>query len=209
MEIEQSRHNAIFAALGGLIHMGTHLAHSLEAWRTRYGASMPRWVEAVARFEALSSLARHAYENPDDVFPEFVEGPPLAEASGITHPLLPVTAAVRNDLCLGGDRQRLWIVSGSNMAGKSTLLRTTGSNIVLALAGAPVRARAMRLTALQLGASMRIVDSLQEGASHLYAEIRRLRTIVDLCAGPGRSCSCSTRSSTAPTPATAARAPPR
>jgi phosphate/sulfate permease len=184
VEIEQSRHNQIFAALGGLVFAGTHLAHALEAWRTRHGRAVSVWVDAAARFEALSSLARHAYENPGDVFPVFDEGPALLEATGLAHPLLPVDTAVRNDVALSRRAQRLWIVSGSNMAGKSTLLRTTGVNVVLALAGAPVRARAMRLSALQLGASMRIVDSLRDGTSHLYAEIKRLRGIVDLCDGP-------------------------
>jgi len=183
VEIEQSLKNDIFAALGGMVFAGTHLAHTLERWRARHGDAVGAWVDAVARFEALSSLARHAYENPDDVFPVFDDGPALLEAGGIAHPLLPIGTAVRNDVKLSRRTQRLWIVSGSNMAGKSTLLRTTGVNVVLALAGAPVRAFAMRLSALQLGASMRIVDSLRDGTSHLYAEIKRLRGIVDLCDG--------------------------
>ena len=184
VEIEESRHNMIFAMFGGLVHTGTQLAHAMENWRKRHGGSVRAWVDAVARFEALSSLARHGYENPEDTFPEFVEGAPRFSAVGMTHPLLAASKAVRNDVALGGESARLWVVSGSNMAGKSTMLRTVGANVVLALAGAPVRARSMQLTTLQLGASMRIVDSLQEGASHLYAEIRRFRSIVDLCSGP-------------------------
>ena len=90
--------------------------------------------------------------------------------------------SVRADLLLA-DEPRVLIVSGSNMSGKSTLLRTLGVNTVLALSGAPVRARALRLTPLQVGASIRIQDSLQAGASRFYAEITRLRQIVDLTAG--------------------------
>jgi len=184
VQIEESRHNAIFKALGGLVFAGTHLAYAMEGWRKRYGPAVDAWVDAVASFEALSSLARHAYENPADVFPTFADGSTVFESQGIAHPLLPVETAVRNDVSLARDAQRLWIVSGSNMAGKSTLLRTTGVNVVLALAGAPVRAHSMRLSPLQLGASMRIVDSLHDGTSHLYAEIKRLRGIVELCKGP-------------------------
>jgi len=184
VEIDESRHNVIFAALGGLVFAGTHLAHAMERWRTRHGAAVRGWVDAVARFEALSSLARHAFENPDDSFPELVEGQTLLEAEGVAHPLLPRETAVRNTVTLRRDGQRLWIVSGSNMAGKSTLLRTTGVNVVLALAGAPVRATRMRLGVLQLGVSMRLVDSLHEGTSHLYAELQRLKSILELSAGP-------------------------
>ena len=184
VQAEESRHNAIFRVLGGMVFAGTHLAHGMENWRKRYGSAVGVWVDAVASFEALASLARHGYENPADVFPVFQDGPASLEAGGLAHPLLSIETAVRNDVSIARNGQRLWIVSGSNMAGKSTLLRTTGVNVVLALAGAPVRAREMRLCALQLGASMRIVDSLRDGTSHLYAEIKRLRLIVDLCNGP-------------------------
>jgi hypothetical protein len=183
VQIEESRHNAIFAALGGMVLAATHLAYAMEHWRLRYGHAVGVWVDAVACFEALSSLARHAYENPEDVFPVFVDGPASLDAKGLAHPLLSVETAVRNDVSIAQNAQCLWIVSGSNMAGKSTLLRTTGVNVALALAGAPVRARAMQLSALQIGASMRIIDSLRDGTSHLYAEIKRLRSIVDLCKG--------------------------
>ncbi len=181
VQIEESRHNAIFRALGGMVFAGTHLAYALEHWRARYGSAVRVWIDAVARFEALSSLARHAYENPADVFATVEDGPVALEAKGLAHPLLRIEAAVRNDVALARSGTRLWIVSGSNMAGKSTLLRTTGVNVALALAGAPVRATEMRLSAFQVGASMRIVDSLHEGTSHLYAEIKRLHAIVELC----------------------------
>jgi len=104
------------------------------------------------------------------------------EAEGVAHPLIPDDRAVRNDLAIGGDL-RIVVVSGSNMSGKSTLLRTVGVNTVLAQMGAPVRARRMRLSPLAVGASIRLNDSLHEGRSRFYAEILRLRQILDLTAG--------------------------
>src|SRR5690606_11037420 len=101
------------------------------------------------------------------------------DAQGLGHPLLPESRCVRNDLRLGPE-QRALIVSGSNMSGKSTLLRATGLNVVLALAGAPVRARRFRLTPLAIGASIRVGDSLLDGRSRFQAEVLRLRQITDL-----------------------------
>jgi DNA mismatch repair ATPase MutS len=133
----------------------------------------------VGEFEALSSLAGHAYERPQDPFPELVEETRF-DGEGLGHPLIPEFRNVRTDLRLGDEGPRVLIVSGSNMSGKSTLLRTLGTNTVLALAGATVRARSLRLSPLQVGASIRIQDSLQAGASRFYAEITRLRQIVEL-----------------------------
>ena len=109
--------------------------------------------------------------------------PGLFEGKQLGHPLLPRATMVRNDVHLGGDMQLL-VVSGSNMSGKSTLLRTVGINVVLALAGAPVRATSLRLSPLALGATLRIQDSLQEGRSRFYAEITRIRKLADIAAGP-------------------------
>jgi DNA mismatch repair ATPase MutS len=105
------------------------------------------------------------------------------EAEGLGHPLLPEARCVRNDLSLGGER-RLFVVSGSNMSGKSTLLRSVGVSAVMALAGAPVRARRLRISVFDVGASIRTADSIQDGTSRFYAEITRLRKLVDLAAGP-------------------------
>jgi DNA mismatch repair ATPase MutS len=134
---------------------------------------------AVGEFEALSSLAGYSYEHPQDPFPELIGDGACFEGQGIGHPLIPESRSVRSDLCLSNEL-RVLVVSGSNMSGKSTLLRTVGTNTVLALAGAPVRARRLRLSTLQVGASIRIQDSLQAGTSRFYAEITRLRQIVDL-----------------------------
>jgi DNA mismatch repair ATPase MutS len=133
--------------------------------------------------EALSSLGGYAYEHPADVFPEFTETSPYFEAQGLAHPLLSDRDAVRNDLRLGGDL-RVLIISGPNMAGKSTFVRAVGINAVLAQCAAPVRARRLRLSPLAVGASICVLDSLQGGISRFYAEIRRLKQITDLTQGP-------------------------
>ncbi|HEU4754153.1 MAG TPA: DNA mismatch repair protein MutS, partial [Armatimonadota bacterium] len=128
-------------------------------------------------------LAAYGFEHPQDPFPELADEGPLFEVEGIAHPLLPAARAVRNDLSLGPEL-RMLIVSGSNTSGKSTLLRSVGVNTVLALAGAPVRARRLRLSRLSVGASIRVQDSLQGGISRFQAEILRLRRIVELTGGP-------------------------
>ena len=110
-------------------------------------------------------------------------GGAVYHAEGLGHPLLPSTTCVRNDVALGPEA-RVLLVSGSNMSGKSTLLRTVGANAVLALCGAPVRAARLRLTPVALGATLRIQDSLQAGRSRFYAEITRLKALMDLAAGP-------------------------
>jgi DNA mismatch repair ATPase MutS len=145
------------------------------------------WLLALGEMEALASLAGYAYEHPADVFPELVadSASPLIEARGLAHPLIAESSAVRNDILLDSNLP-LHVISGSNMSGKSTWLRAIGANLVLALAGAPVRARQFRMTSLQIGASIRTVDSLQEGVSRFYAEIKRLRQIVQLTEQPGR-----------------------
>jgi hypothetical protein len=178
----EARRNNLFAPISFLLLWDFHFAFAVESWRRGAGAAIPDWLGAVAEFEALGSLAGYAYERPLEPFPELVEDGPFLEAEQLGHPLLPDAACVRNDVRLDAGT-RLLIVSGSNMSGKSTLLRTVGTAVVLAFAGAPVRARRLRLSRLSLGASMRIQDSILTGVSRFYAEIRRLRTIVALCEG--------------------------
>ena len=161
----------------------THLAFGVERWRRQSGKAVRRWLTAMGEIEALCSVASHAFEHPADPFPEFAGPGPWLEAEGVGHPLIPEERLVRNDVRLGGELHVL-VVSGSNMSGKSTLLRTLGVNAVLAQAGAPVRARRLRLSPLAIGASIKVTDSLQGGVSRFYAEILRLRQILDQTAGP-------------------------
>ena len=192
VERVESRRNAFFAPFAAVMLWSTQIAFVIEAWRGRWGALVMRWVEIVAEFEAASSLATYAFEQQSETcFPEIlVDGSPCLEAEAVGHPLLPAGQRIRNDIALGiGVTQREqatpqgFVISGSNMSGKSTFLRSCGLAVVLAFAGAPVVARSMRVSALSVGASIQIQDSLREGSSKFYAEIRRLRQVLDLAKG--------------------------
>jgi hypothetical protein len=160
------------------------LAVLVENWRAASGPDAAGALRAVGEFEALASLAAHGFEHPEDPFPEVVSGGPCFDAEGLGHPLLPADRCVANDIHLTGDL-RLLVISGSNMAGKSTLLRTVGVNAVLALAGSTVRARRLRLSPLTVGATLCIQDSLQAGRSRFFAEVLRVRQLLDLArSGP-------------------------
>ena len=185
IELLDSRRNQFFAPLAAILLWTTHIAFAIEAWRKVAGPAVSKWLMAVGEFEALCSLASYRFEHPADPFPEIIPGSPRFEAEGLGHPLIPEAKCVRNDLCLD-ERTRLFIVSGSNMSGKSTLLRTVGVNAVLALAGAPVRARRLVLSPLSVGASIQVVDSLQAGSSRFYAEITRLHEIQEIANGSFR-----------------------
>lgn len=182
--LDQLMHNQLLVVVGFFFMGIPQAAMAIEAWRARVGPSIARWLSTVGDFEALASLGRFAYEHPDYPFPEIVDGPAWFEAESMAHPLLPRATRVSNNLELGGPR-RLLLVSGSNMSGKSTLLRTVGVNAVLALAGAPVCAKRLRLAPVSLGASIRVQDSLLQGSSRFYAEISRIRGIVG-AAGEGK-----------------------
>jgi hypothetical protein len=180
IDLLDARRNMLFAPLSAILLWPLQFAIAIERWRQTSGPAVTLWLAAVGELEALCSVASYAYEHPQYPFPELVEGVALFEGEGLGHPLIPESRNVRTDLRLSGEQERVLIVSGSNMSGKSTLLRTLGVNTVLALAGAPVRAHRLRLSPLQVGASIRIQDSLQTGASRFYAEITRLRQIVEL-----------------------------
>jgi len=178
----EAQHNPFFALFAPLLLWTTQLAFAIEAWRATAGSAIARWFDVVGEFEALCALAGYAYENPLDPFPEVVSERPCFAGEALGHPLMGVNQCVRNDVCLGGEL-RLLVVSGSNMSGKSTLLRTVGINAVLALAGGPVRARRLRISPLVVGATLRVQDSLHAGRSRFYAEIIRIRQFLDMAKG--------------------------
>lgn len=151
-----------------------------EAWRRRWGSSMRIWVDIAAEMEALLSLATYSFEHPADPFPEFAdESSIIFVGENLGHPLIPDAKCVRNSVRL--DREtRVMLVSGSNMSGKSTLLRTIGINAVLAMAGAPIRGKSLRLSPLSVGTSIRRTDSLQQGRSGFYTEILQIRRVFKL-----------------------------
>lgn len=202
--IAEQRSKEYFFVFSLLTAAGTQTAIAVERWRQQHGAAMQQWISAWSRFEALNALATYTYEHPSYPFPTLIESSPrhtqpsrdagvavapapspsapaTFEATNLAHPLLP--AAVPNDLLLNPET-RFLVISGSNMAGKSTLLRAVGMNTVLALAGAPVRATSLRLTPVALGASIALADSLAEGRSKFRAEVERLRDLVHLTRQP-------------------------
>ncbi|MEY4940860.1 MAG: hypothetical protein RIQ93_2595 [Verrucomicrobiota bacterium] len=163
--------------------LGTHLAVLMEQWRARHAAVLPEWIDAWAEFEALHAIATYAHEHPADVFPEFTAATTF-DAESIGHPLLSPETCVPNSVRFDAGT-RFWIISGSNMAGKSTLLRSIGTNAVLALAGAPVRAASLTLAPFQICASISTADSLLEGKSRFMAEVERIRdTLAAASSGP-------------------------
>ncbi|HLK67805.1 MAG TPA: hypothetical protein VKU19_30445 [Bryobacteraceae bacterium] len=184
VELIDSRDNVFVRVLEIFIMWTPRHALAVEEWRRHSGSAVRLWLTAAGEMEALCSLASHAFEHPADPFPEFIAESGMLEAEAVGHPLLPEQRVVRNDMTIGGSRPHLLVVSGSNMSGKSTMLRTLGVNTVLAQAGAPVRARRLRLSPLAIGASIRLSDSLQGGVSRFYAEILRLRQILDLTSKP-------------------------
>jgi hypothetical protein len=179
----ESRRNPAMRLLDVLMFWSAQCVFLAEGWQQEFGPNIREWLDAVGEFEALTALAGYAFEHPGDVLPQFLEKGPLFETEGMTHPLLPPEKAVRNDLKLG-DELRLIVLSGPNMAGKSTFIRSVGVNAVLAQCGAPVRANAMRMSPLVVAASICVLDSLSGGTSRFYAEIRRLKITEDLSAGP-------------------------
>ena len=187
VDLIDSRDNLIVKVLDVPLMYSVQVTLKAEAWRTQHGKAVRGWLDATGEIEALLSLSAYHYEHPADPFPElvavpeFVEGAASLEGEGLGHPLIPAAKCVRNDVKLDPETRAI-LVSGSNMSGKSTYLRTVGVNVVLAMAGTPVRARRLRLTPLTVGASIQVNDSLQAGSSRFYAEITRLRRIYDIAA---------------------------
>jgi len=176
----ESRRNQIFAIPAAVLLLPEQLSFAIEAWRARHGAAALRWLATIAEMEALASLATFAFEHPHFPFPHVVEqAEPSLLANALGHPLIPASARVANDVRLDAGC-RLLVVTGSNMSGKSTLLRTVGVAAALAQAGAPVCAASMTLTPLQIGASLRAQDSLEAGVSRFFAEIKRLHAILSM-----------------------------
>jgi hypothetical protein len=179
-----ARRNQFFAPFAALLLWTVHVALAIERWRVRSGSRIGDWIEAVAEIEALSSMASFAFEHPSYAMPEIVTPGPRFDARDLGHPLIPADRRVTNGISLD-ETLRLLVVSGSNMSGKSTMMRSVGIAAVLAMAGAPVCASASRLSTMQVGASIRIADSLQENASRFYAEILRIRQVLEMSAhGP-------------------------
>jgi hypothetical protein len=182
--LDQYQHNPYFRVIGTPLLVGGVLAVAIDRWHLVHGRALAGWLKAVGELEALASFATYAYERPAYPFPTLTTTGPVFDARGIAHPLLSESEAVPNDVAFGGPGPQVLIVSGSNMSGKSTLLRAVGVNVVLGLAGAPVRAASLTLSPVALGATIRVEDSLLAGQSRFYSEILRIRGIVETARGP-------------------------
>ncbi|MDX2052674.1 MAG: DNA mismatch repair protein MutS [Polyangiaceae bacterium] len=173
------KHNGLIYPFVNLIFLwDINCTLALERWQRRFGSHVRGWFEAIGEFEALSSLAGFLYDEHGFVFPEVEPGFSGFLAEGLGHPLISPDKRVVNDVALPSGGTAL-LVTGSNMSGKSTLLRSMGLSTVLALAGGPVCAQRLRMGTFSLHTSMRVRDSLQSGVSHFYAELRKLKSVVE------------------------------
>ena len=174
----------VYWVLQPILLWDVHVLATLEAWQVSNGARVRTWLETLGEVEALAAFAALAHAHPDWAVPEIDAHAERLDAEQAGHPLLPPDARVDNDVHVGPPATFL-LVTGSNMAGKSTYLRTIGSNIVLAQAGGPVCARSWRMPPLTLWTSMRVVDSLEGGVSTFLAEVLRLKQVVDAARSDG------------------------
>jgi hypothetical protein len=181
-----ARRNEVFRFLiGPLLMWDAHCALALVRWRSRAGPRLRECLDALGEVEALASLASFAFEHPEFAWPELSVSAVL-DARALGHPLIPADRRVGNDIGFPAAGHAL-VVTGSNMSGKSTLLRAIGLNVVLANAGAPVCAASMRTGPARVATSMRITDSLEQNVSHFYAELKRLKRVLDLALGDSRA----------------------
>jgi hypothetical protein len=177
------RHNGmLYPFINVLLLWDVQCVVALEKWQHESGHALSPWLRALGQWEALSSLAGVAHDNPEFTFPEIAEERSVFEAVALGHPLIPARQRVDNDVLLAGPGSAL-LVTGSNMSGKSTLLRAMGLAAVLGLAGSAVSSQRMRLSAMRVHTSMRISDSLSAGVSHFYAELKKLRTALGAAKG--------------------------
>lgn len=167
----------LHAVLQWLLQWDVHLALRLERWRARAGGRVRDWFAALDEVEALVAVGTLAHENPGWAMPDITDAPEI-EGEALAHPLLPPDRRVANDVTVGPPGTFL-LVTGSNMSGKSTLLRAIGTNVLLARAGSAVCAARLRLPVLEVRTSIRVADSLERGISLFMAELRRLKAVVD------------------------------
>lgn len=173
------RYNIVLSApLNLLLLWNLQQVLSLEKWKKEHITEVAGWFAALGKFEALNSFGTIAFNNPKWAFPVLADNHFEVEAKDMGHPLINIRKRVNNDIAINKSGE-LMIVTGSNMAGKSTYLRSTGINIILAMAGAPVCAVYFRISPVQLLSSMRVADNLEESTSTFYAELKKLKMIID------------------------------
>jgi ABC-type multidrug transport system fused ATPase/permease subunit len=175
---DQSLNFLVGFFLNNLFLYNLNCVIALEKWKEKHKKSFPEWVGMVGQVECLNSLAGFAFNNPGYIYPAPVaEEKWFLEAAGMAHPLIPAPERVANDFVIGRP-ERLILVTGSNMSGKTTFLRTAGVNLLLAQCGAPVCASAFSFTPMQILTSLRVSDSLQEHTSYFMAELKKLQKII-------------------------------
>ena len=169
----------VFIQLDVLLQWDLQQVLALDKWKKKYHQHALQWFNMLAQFEALSSLATLSFNHPEWYFPVFKESHFFMQGKQIGHPLINVSKRVNNDIFIN-ESGEIMLITGSNMAGKSTYLRSIGINVVLAMAGAPVCAESFTLSPVQIISSMRISDNLEESTSTFYAELKKLKTVIDL-----------------------------
>ncbi|MEQ9407888.1 MAG: hypothetical protein RIK87_09170 [Fuerstiella sp.] len=173
--------NQFFMPVAWALGLFIHLPHRIERWRRSHGGRVREWLDAVTTLEVVTSVAGFNYEHEAWCLPQITEASREFTARQIGHPLLDPAACIRNDVTLT-EQQPLMLISGSNMSGKSTLLRSVGTNLILAFCGARVNAESLRAWPFQIATAMRVSDSLQEGRSLFFTVVKRLKSVVDLTA---------------------------
>ena len=169
----------LYVLLEGSIFFQHQENFRIERWKARYGKHISKWLETVGELDALCSLGTFAYNHPQYTYPELTEKPFCFLATQMGHPLMPASQCVINDATIPS-RPLFLIITGANMAGKSTYLRTIGVNYLLACIGAPVCCERLKLYPNQLITSLRTSDSLSDNESYFFAELKRLKRIIDL-----------------------------
>lgn len=189
-ELDQRNNVFMYVILNGLFFWELRQIMRIEAWKEQYAAELPGWLDAIGQMDALNSLATFAYNHPDYVYPAICQtkadadthksspSPFRLRAQALGHPLMNRDRCVRNDIDMA-KRPFFIIITGANMAGKSTYLRTVGINYLLACIGAPVCARQMEICPARLITSLRTSDSLNDNESYFFAELKRLKLIID------------------------------
>jgi len=180
--LEYTRNPYFYLIANGTFLWELHWMTSIERWRLLVRPHVENWLNALNEFEVIASFAGVAYANPDWIFPEITNERFCYSAENLSHPLIfsPNRVANNFSMCQPGET---WVLTGSNMSGKSTFLRTLGLNAVLALAGAPVCAKTMMISPMRVFSSMRTEDNLQESTSSFYAELKRLKQLLDYLNG--------------------------
>lgn len=175
----ESRANLFYWILNTMFLLDIIWLLRADKWKNQNKENASLWFEAINKFEAINSLAGFSFANPDYIFPGISEKEFELSATSLAHPLINSDERISNDFLMT-EKGKIIIITGSNMSGKSTFLRTLGVNIVLALAGAPVCASKMNTSLLQVFTSMRTIDNLEESVSSFYAELKRLKQLLDL-----------------------------